>query len=370
MSVNKRYELALIRVAGVGAVLSKQLISYCGSAEAVFKTPKGKLLKIPNIGEKIASQIQAFNDWQIVDEEMRNLEKQDVKLFSYTDTDYPKKLKQIPDAPFLLYYKGRASLNSSKTVGIVGTRNATEYGKEVVQYIVGQLTKIEDIVVISGLAYGIDIAAHRACLESQIPTIGVLGSGIDVIYPATHRKTAAEMLENGGLLSELPLGSPPDAPNFPARNRIIAGMSDALIVVEASQTGGALITANLAFDYNREVFACPGSIFSIYSEGCHQLVNTQKSHIFASFDSFLDIMQWNVNHVQEVPAQPEFYPELSLESQKIIAQLQKQDLHIDELSFKVQIPLNQLASLLLSLELDGFIRTLPGKKIALKKKLR
>ncbi|MCS7005355.1 MAG: DNA-processing protein DprA [Cytophagales bacterium] len=361
----KKYELALSKIAGIGPVLSKQLISYCGSAETIFKLPKGKLLKVPNIGDKIASEIQKFQDWNAIEKELLLLEKYSIQLLSYTDDAYPFRLKQIPDAPTLLYYKGNACLNAKKVIAIVGTRSATSYGKEIVKHLISELSQISDIIVISGLAYGIDIAAHKACLEYDLPTIGVLGSGLDVIYPPAHKPIADEMLQKGGLLSELPLRTPPEASHFPVRNRIIAGMSDAIIVVEAAKNGGALITANLAFEYNREVFACPGSLLSTYSEGCHLLISSQKAHIFSGIKQFLEIMQWNTTHKTSKSTLKIELSNFSEEERQILIQLQSKDLHIDELSVRTQISINRLASILLSLEMDGWIKALPGKKFAL-----
>ncbi|HRG11398.1 MAG TPA: DNA-processing protein DprA, partial [Cyclobacteriaceae bacterium] len=237
---------------GIGDFLLKQVVSYCGSAEQVFKTPKGKLLKIPGVGEVSAEAIKHGDTFKEAERELKKAEREEVEIILYTDKKYPLRLKSIEDAPALLYYKGNQNLNVPKTVGIVGTRQATEYGKEMVERICQELAP-HNPLIISGLAYGIDIAAHKAALKNNLPTIGVMGSGMDVIYPAAHKETAKKMQNLGALITENRFGTKPDAHNFPARNRIIAGMCDALIVVEAAEKGGALITADIANSYNKDV---------------------------------------------------------------------------------------------------------------------
>src|SRR6185437_6863705 len=258
------YEIALGYIPGIGDTLTRQLVSYCGSAENVFKEKKGKLLKIPGIGETLAESIIKQDVLKEAETEVKKAEKSDTRIIFYTSEEYPTRLKNISDAPTLLYYKGNANLNVEKVIGIVGTRHATEYGKEQTTKLVEGL-KSHNPVIISGLAYGIDIAAHKACVTNDIPTIGIMGSGIDIIYPSQHREVANKMILNGGLLTENKFGTKPEPSRFPERNRIIAGMCDALVVVEAGEGGGALITAELANSYNREVFAIPGKIGDEFS---------------------------------------------------------------------------------------------------------
>src|SRR5258708_17122306 len=251
--------LALHFIPGIGDYLVKQLVSYCGSAEQVFKTPKGKLLKIPGIGQVTAEAIKSEKTFNQAEKEFKKAEKEETEILFFTDKKYPQRLKEIEDAPSLIYYKGSANLNHPKSVAIVGTRQATDYGKEMVAKIVDDL-KPHDALIVSGLAYGIDIHAHKQSVKNQLLTAAVMGSGMDVIYPAAHKDTAKKIVSHGALLTENHFGTKPDAHNFPARNRIIAGLCDALIVVEAADKGGALITAEIANTYNRDVFAVPGSL--------------------------------------------------------------------------------------------------------------
>jgi DNA processing protein len=268
----------------------------------------------------------------------------------------------------LLYFKGNANLNHPKTIGIVGTRQATSYGKEMVEKLIAELVPHSPFVI-SGLAYGIDIQAHKQSLKYNLPTLGILGSGIDVIYPAAHKETAKKMLEHGGLLTENHFGAKPDAHNFPARNRIIAGMCDALVVVEAAEKGGALITAEIANSYNKDVFAFPGSIGQTYSDGCNKLIKINKANLLTSVKDIEYIMNWSV----ENPAsKKETLSSLDMsqfepDEQKVIALLQekKAPMMIDELSWKSSISPSLLASLLLNLEFKNIVRSLPGKQFKL-----
>ncbi len=360
----KLYEIAVRMIPGVGDVLVKQLISYCGSAEAVFKTPKGKLLRIPGIGEKTAEAIKRANLLQEVEAELEKNAKLGIRVVHYTEKAYPEKLKHIANAPSILYFKGNSTLNFNKVVSIVGTRKSTTYGKDVTENIVEALSKYSDLTIISGLAYGIDIAAHRACLKHSIPTIGVLANGLDTVYPKVHTQTAEQMCENGGLLTENKLGTLPDAPRFPERNRIVAGMADAVIVIEAAVKGGALITANIAHSYDREVFAVPGNLGVRSAEGCNRLIRDYKAHIFTAVEDLEYVMQWNLQQ-EHVPKKKVNFDLLPL-NQKIIAGiLSEGKKHIDEISFRSQIPINQVASTLLEMEFEGLIRPLPGKQFSL-----
>jgi DNA processing protein len=361
--------LALHFIPGIGDHLVKQLVSYCGSAEQVFKTPKGKLLKIPGIGGVSAESIKTGGAFHQAEKEIKKAEKEAVEILFYTDKKYPSRLKSIEDAPSLVYFKGNVNLNHPKAVGIVGTRQATSYGKEMVERLVEELTPHSPFII-SGLAYGIDIQAHKQSLKQNLPTLGILGSGIDVIYPAAHKETAKKMLDHGGLLTENPFGTKPDAHNFPARNRIIAGMCDALIVVEAAEKGGALITAEIANSYNKDVFAFPGSIGQTYSDGCNKLIKTNKANLLTSIKDIEYIMNWSV---ESPTAKKETSSSFELsqfepDEQKVIELLQekKAPMMIDELSWKSALSPSLLASLLLNLEFKNVVQSLPGKQFKLK----
>ena len=360
--------LALHFTPGIGDHLVKQLVSYCGSAEQVFKTPKGKLLKIPGIGAVSAEAIKTGNAFHQAEKETKKAEKEDVEILFFTDKKYPARLKNIEDAPALLYFKGNANLNPPKTLGIVGTRQATSYGKEMVEKLVEDLVP-HSPYIISGLAYGIDIHAHKQSMKHNLPTLAVMGSGIDVIYPAAHKDTARKMMDLGGLITENPFGTKPDAHNFPARNRIIAGLCDALVVVEAAERGGALITAEIANSYNKDVFAFPGSIGQTYSDGCNKLIKINKANLLTSVKDIEYIMNWST---EQTPSKKETTSLTDLnqfepDEQKIITLLQEKNapIMIDELSWKSSIPPSLLASLLLNLEFKNIVTPLPGKQYKL-----
>lgn len=357
--------LSLHFIPGIGDFLVKQLISYCGSAEQVFKTPKGKLLKIPGIGEVSAEAIKNGKTIHIAERELKKAEKEETEILFFTDKKYPQRLKSIEDAPSILYFKGNQNLNATRAVGIVGTRQATEYGKKIVEQICIDLVP-HQAIIISGLAYGIDIHAHKFALKYGLPTIGVMGSGMDVIYPAAHKDTAKKMINQGGLLTENHFGTKPDAHNFPARNRIIAGMCDALIVVEAAEKGGALITADIANSYNKDVFAVPGNIGSSYSEGCNKLIKTNKANLFSSVKDLEYIMNWSAENT--APTVIVDYSAFTEEEQRVIQILRdkKKPMMIDEISLLSTLNPSKLASLLLNLEFSNIVKSLPGKMFALK----
>lgn len=358
--------LALHFIPGVGDYLLRQLVSYCGSAERVFTIPKGKLLKVPGVGEVTANAILAHKTFDLAEKEIRKAEKLNTQLIFYLDKDYPSRLKQIPDAPTLLYGKGAINFENPKSVAIVGTRKATAYGRECVEQLISELLP-HQALIISGLAYGIDIQAHKQAVKQGLQTIAVMGSGIDVIYPASHKDTANQMQNNGGIITENRLGAKPDAHNFPMRNRIIAGLCDALVVVEAAEKGGALITAEIANSYNKDVFAFPGNVGETHSEGCNALIKSNKAHLITSVKDIEYLMNWEVATLP--PKKKEAFPLEGFEpEEQIILKLllEKSPSTIDELSWKSSIAVSQLASLLLTLEFNGIIQSLPGKQYRLK----
>jgi DNA processing protein len=353
--------LALHFIPGLGDYLIKQLVSYCGSAGKVFETPKGKLLKIPGVGEKTASLITGGRPFEAAEREARKCEEGKVELIFFTDASYPKRLKAIDDAPTLLYVRGNVDFEHPRTVGIVGTRRATNYGRQCIEELVSGLVP-RKVMIVSGLAYGIDILAHKQAMECHLPTIGILGSGLDVIYPSVHLEVARKMETNGGVISELPLGARPDGHNFPARNRIIAALSDALVVVEAGETGGALITAEIANSYNKDVFAFPGNIGQSYSFGCNNLIKTNKASLITSSRDLEYMMNWSQDNTVESK------PSLDLdgyqeEEKRVLVTLYENGgtLVIDELSWKSNFTVARLASILLNLEFRGAVQSLPGK---------
>ncbi len=362
----KLCQLALHLTPGIGGRNIRHLMSYLGSAKRVFESRNARLHKVPGIGVELARRIHSKASFDLAEKELLRTEREGIQILFYTDSSYPKRLKQIPDAPAVLFSKGDIDFEKRKIVSIVGTRNATEYGKNVTDDIVSYL-KLHDVLIISGLAYGIDIQAHKSALRHGLSTVGVMASGMGTIYPSIHHQVAQQMLEQGGLVTENTFFSKPDAPKFPARNRIIAGLSDAVIVVEAAKKGGALITAEIANDYYRDVFAVPGCIGKTNSEGCNNLIKSHKAHLLNKPEDIDYIMQWNAPSNQEKEQSIFDLSKYSIKEQKIIHLLQDYgpEMMIDDLSQQAELPISQLANVLLSLEFDGLVKAIPGKKFRL-----
>jgi DNA processing protein len=367
------HELALTLLPGIGPQLTRQLMSYGGSAKSVLTMPAGRLRRIPGVGEATVKALlgpERGTALKNAEASLRRAEKEGIALLFYTSKQYPSRLKLIPDAPALLYYQGTADLNAPKTVALVGTRQASDYGREQTERIVKGLLPHRP-VVISGLAYGIDIAAHRAALQEGLDTVAVMATGLDVIYPAVHRKTAEKMREQGGLLTEFPFGTPPDRYNFPARNRIIAGLADGTVVVEAALKGGALITAELALSYDRDVLAVPGNLGSLASEGCNALIKTNKAALYAEPKDLEQLLNWDEALHQNgkfKPAPCYSADDFTTEEFGIITLLVAapgREMQMDELAWKAQLPIHAVASLLLALEFRNVVKALPGKKFVL-----
>lgn len=352
--------LALTCVPGLGDWNIKQLISYCGSADEVFNVPKRKLESIPGIGPKTVQAIsehQTFNEAEAI---LKEAEAKGMAVLSYLDPQYPQRMKSQMDAPAILFKKGMGELNPDRTLAIVGTRKATTYGKQVTQKIVEDLKDMQ-VQIISGLAYGIDIEAHRAALKHDTSTVAVLAGGLDYIYPSAHKKYAEEMQEHGAIISESVPGTKPDPHLFPARNRIIAGMADAVIVVEAAEKGGALITAKIADSYNRALFAVPGNLENTYSAGTNKLIASQLALIYTGVQDLATHLSWDL---EESAKEPVPLPELSGAEEKLYRLLTEkgQPIEIDQIAIQAQLPVNQVASILLGLEFKNLVKALPGKK--------
>lgn len=368
MEMEKVYQLALHFTPGIGHYTIKQLISYCGSAEAVFKKTKGQLGKIPGIGPRTVEAISSGKSIAAAEDEILKAQKNNIQILAYTDKAFPKRLRGIHDAPAIVFYKGSGDLNQVKCVAVVGTRNATDYGRNFTNSLMEALSPHRPLII-SGLAYGIDIVAHRAALKNNLPTIGIVASGVDIIYPAVHKETAHQMIKMGGLLSEFRTGTKPEPQYFPARNRIIAGMADLTIVIEAAKKGGALITAEIANSYNKDVFALPGNVGNKYSEGCNNLIKANKAHALTSIDDIEYIMNWAAA-AEDPAATPLFDDSLLNDDEKQVIKFlidNDKGIQLDELSWQTQIPLNKLASILLNLEFKGAVSSLPGKKYKLLK---
>lgn len=360
------YQIGLTMINGIGGTLARQLLNAFGDAESVFKEKKRSLERVPGIGTLLAEEIKRPEVLQRAEKEIAFMEKAHITPLLMEDRNYPKRLKDCPDAPLVLYYKGSADLNVRHILSIVGTRHATPYGQESVDRLLeGLASYYPDVLIVSGLAYGIDIKAHRSALACHFLTIGVLAHGLDRIYPSVHRQTAINMLEEGGLLTDFPSGTEPERANFLKRNRIIAGLSDATIVIESARKGGSLVTADIAFSYNREVFAFPGRGNDLYSAGCNDLIRKNKAGLITSADDLIDALGWRNQAFQE-PKQVELHFDDSPEVQQILTLLQEhKELHVNQLSKAMHIPLQQLSLILFDLEMNGRIKTLPGNMYAL-----
>jgi DNA processing protein len=355
------HQLALSLVPNIGDVQAKILIQHFGEASAIFKAKQSALEKIEGIGAIRAKSIRHFDDFQIAEKELAFIEKYKIKTFFLTDKDYPQRLLNCYDSPTLIFYKGTADLNASKIIAIVGTRTNTDYGKQFTEKLVKELSE-QNITIISGLAYGIDAMAHKAALKNNMPTVGVVGHGLDKIYPSDHAGLAKDMIKNGGgILSEFFSGTKPDKHNFPLRNRIVAGISDATVTVETIIKGGSMITANLADAYNRDVFAVPGRTNDPKSSGCNHLIKNNKAILLTDADELLEVMGWKERKAK-AKKQKELFIELSPEERQIVQLLQqKETVAIDEINLSLGLSSSTIAAAILNLELQNVVASLPGK---------
>ena len=356
-----KYKIGIGLIPGIGDILAKKLISYCGGVEAVFSEKKGALMKIPNVGETLAASITGQDVLRKAEKEVDYIVKHHIKYSFYLDDDYPARLKNCTDSPVIFFYKGDVDFGHPKIMSIVGTRQVTQYGKDICNKLVDELCqRNHHPIIVSGLAYGVDICAHKAALRNGLPTIAVLGHGLAQIYPAAHTATAREIVGKGALLTEFLSDSGIDRNNFVRRNRLIAGLSDMTIVVESYIRGGALITADIANSYNRDVFAFPGRLTDAASAGCNWLIKTNKANLLQSVADIEYLMGWD-NKPKE-PVQRELFPELSPEEETILRILKETgECPIDNLGFTLQMPVSKVSILLLNLELAGLVHSLPGK---------
>lgn len=353
------YRVALSLVENIGSVRAKQLVSYCGSAEAVFQSKTRELEKIPGISSGLISNIQNKHVLQYAEKEIEFCLKNGISIFYYLEEDYPNRLRPYEDSPTCLYYKGSADLNKVFHVAIVGTRTPTERGRWIVEKMIEDFVSL-DVQIISGLAYGIDAEAHKASLKNGLSTIGVVAHGLDTIYPKVHLSLAKDMSKNGGLLTEFPSGTIPDRERFPARNRIIAGLADAVIVVESKASGGSMITANFANEYNKDVFAIPGRPQDEFSKGCNKLIQENKAHLIEEAQDVINIMRWEKK--TDALIQRSLFLDLTSEQQKIISLIKIGVDDIDSIIQSTGMPSSQLSAILLELEFNGMLKSLPGKK--------
>ena len=360
------YKLALHSVEGVGSVTARQLLQIFGAPRSIFEARPKELEQEAGLPKKLIQQISGGEALLKAEEEIRWLERYDIQIFFIQDDNYPERLRHMPKPPTLLFYKGQASLNSLRTVGIIGTRKPSKAGLWQVEKLMEELHAYQPLII-SGLAYGIDIAAHQAALQMGLPTVGVLGHGLKHLYPARHQRTAQEMIENGGLLTEYSFHTEPDPRHFPMRNRIVAALSDALVVVETAQKGGSIITANYANNYNRDVFAVPGRPGDPTAEGCNWLIKSHRAALLESANDLAYMMHWEQTG-KNTQEQLKLFEELKPEEKIVVNLLRTQEtIHIDRLSLESELPHGLLVTVLLEMECKGLLRTLPGKRYVLKR---
>lgn len=355
--------LALLRTPGIGLITANRLCRAAGSAARLWEERANISRLLPQATDRLQ---QCLTNWDKqlpqAEAEADEARRRHISLLALTETDYPTWLKSLPDAPPVLFYKGTASLNAQPMISIVGTRHISEYGKDLCRHIVEQLAeRLPQATIVSGLAYGVDVHAHRAALACGLPTIGVLGHGLNHLYPPSHRDTANRMTEQGGLLTEYPCATPVSRENFVQRNRIVAGLSQACIVVESARRGGALITARLAQDYGREVYACPGRLTDLHSEGCNRLIARHGAAIFTSVDDLMDDMGWAPR--QPRPQQLELFPALTATEEQLRNRLvQTEQCSADELVTATGLKVAEVNAALIQLEMKGLVRLLAGNQ--------
>jgi DNA processing protein len=356
------YQLALTQVPLIGHVHAKTLALHFGTAENIFKASARLLEKVEGIGPVKAAAIKKFSAFTEAEKEIIFIEKYKIRPLFITDADYPQRLVHGYDPPTLLFYRGKANLNASHIVAVIGTRNHTDYGRQVTEKLVEELAGM-DVLIVSGLAYGIDALAHKAALKYDLPTVGVLGHGLDIMYPPQHTALAKDMIkQDGGLLTEFRSNTKPDKHNFPARNRIVAGMCDATIVVETDIKGGSMITAELANSYHKDVFAFPGKVTDTKSAGCNYLIKSHKASLLTDAQELITAMGWTDVQNRAVKQQRTLFTTLNPDEKRVADILQEKGaVHIDELNIHSGLSSSAVAAAILNMELEGVIQAMPGK---------
>ena len=373
MEEDTLYQVALTRTQGIGAAHTKKLVDHFGSAKAIFQAGRKALVQA-KVPPEAADTIVSFRDWATLENEITPLEEKGIRTLFLTHKDYPQRLLHLPDIPPLLYYKGKADLNQKKIISVVGTRGPSEYGRQITEQLIRQLTQ-PDLLIISGLAYGIDACAHSAALKNNIPTVGVLGHGLAHIYPHEHKRLAGDMLTEGGLLTSFPLNTSPEPWHFPTRNNLVAGLCDALLVIETGKKGGSLLTVEKAQTYDKKIFAVPGKLTDTRSSGCNWLIQQRQAEILLSGQQLQTSMGWEwpagqMGAQARLPFQDtgNTHPLIEQKPQeKILLKLltETKSLSLDELASQSQLEISAVAIHLLNLELQGLISTLPGQRYRL-----
>jgi DNA processing protein len=362
MNTNELFHvLALLRIEGVGDIVAKKLINHCGSAENVFKAKPSQFKAIDGIGEVLQKNLKDKTVFEKAEKELRYIEEEQIAVLYFQSERYPDRLKHCIDGPVVLFAAGNFDFQKRKMISIVGTRQITSYGSEITKKLIEELA-VFNPVIISGFAYGVDIVAHQAAMEHNLQTVGVLAHGLNQIYPKTHKKHMTKMEENGGFLTEFWSNSNPDKENFVRRNRIVAGMSEATIVIESAEKGGSIITANIANDYSRDVFAVPGRVSDKFSQGCNDLIKTQRANLLTSAADLIYGLNWQIDTVETKSIQKQLFVTLDQDEQCIYDYLQKNGKQLlDEVALECGFPIFKISSILLNMELKGVIRPLPGK---------
>lgn len=355
--------IALTLCPGIGSVIAKRLVEGVGSAVEVFRRRRDLDKLLTGVGPSTMAALDTPAAFARAEQEMAFAEKNRIACLTFKDEAYPSRLRECDDAPAYLFFKGNADLNRLHVINLVGTRQATETGRRFCNNFLADLARLcPDALVVSGLAYGIDICAHRAALANGLSTVGVLAHGLDRIYPASHRKTAIEMLANGGLLTEYLTGTQPDRYNFISRNRIVAGMCDATLVIESAEKGGSLITAALANDYQRDCFALPGRFDDPASQGCNRMIQANKASLLLNAEELVKSMNWGATPKPD-SVQRQLFPDLSDEETCIVRLLNlRGDLHINTLVVEANIPVGRMSALLFELEMKGVVKAMVGGK--------
>lgn len=355
-----RYLLALLRIPNLGDISAKKLLHKFGSAEEIFKEKKANLAKINGIGLFRLKEFNLKIQLEQADDELKFIENNNIQYSYFKDKTYPEKLKHCIDGPVLFFHRGNIDLAGKKIISIVGTRKITSYGAGFCQSLIEELAPLNPVIV-SGLAYGVDICAHKAAIDNKLQNIACLAHGFNQIYPKTHKKYVEKIEENGGLISDFWSSDPFDRNNFLKRNRIIAGLSEATIVIESAEKGGSLVTADIANSYNREVFAVPGRATDKQSKGCNNLIKKQQAHLLTSAADLIYMLGWELNEIKK-SKQTQLFVELDDAEKKVYQFLKEKDKELlDIIALECSIPAHKTASILMNMELKGVIRPLPGK---------
>ena len=353
--------LALQKIPFIGDIIAKKLIQSCGNASAVFKEKKEHLLKINGIGSHIIKDLHNPQHFREAEKELAYIRKHNIKYWYYEDLNYPWRLKHCVDAPILFFYEGNIKFKDERIISIVGTRNMSSYGASVCEKIIKELLPFNPVIV-SGFAFGVDITAHKIAMNNNLQTVACMAHGLDQIYPRQHMRYVSRMKEKGGFITDFHSGTRPNRENFLKRNRIIAGLSEGTIVIESASKGGSLVTADIAFSYNREVFAVPGNIHQSQSSGCNDLIKSQKAHLLSSAADLVYVLGWEHNKIEKKPIQKQLFVDLNPEEQKIYDYISsKGKTLLDSVALGCNFPIHKTSSILLAMELKGVIKPFPGK---------